>query len=138
MKICPNITESDDEITLDITENINDMDQLSEFEEPLEDLNDFELPGTEDIDLNSLEALAKPDESNASQQDISEIAEEPIEIDLEDMSSDITDTVSDLIDDVSEDVSDDDEVIDIDLPEEDLPLRGTTLSSGFLPWTNYL
>ena len=127
----PNITESEDEITLDISENLPETD-LSELS--VEDSGDFQLPGTEDIDLNSLEALAVPGseefssgEIPSSPEDITEIIEEPIEIELDDLSTEIADSVSDIIDeDVIEELSEEEDVIDIDLPDEEVPLEELT------------
>ncbi len=125
----PNITESETEIILDISDTNDDFDldaTIIEEVEKDEDLTDdgFELPGTEEIDLNSLEALAiteeNDSESEITEEELADIAEEPIEIDLDDISEDITETVSDIIDDQKGEASEEeDDVIAIDLPVDD-------------------
>ena len=109
----PGITESETEITLDLSEQIGGNEPVTTEEDELE------LPGTEDIDLNSLEALATIEEpvTDDSSIDLFEESEEPIEIDLDDISEEITDEVSDLIDDTSEEEAEED-LVAIELPSD--------------------
>ena len=139
----PNITESDDEITLDISENPKaaiddfDLDELSEdesielndemqheldsidsildeAESSMVEVDHEDLPGTEEIDLSSLEALAIPEEE-AVPQELNEETE-TIEIDLDDVPGDLTDGLSEDLE--PSESEDEEEVISIDLPHD--------------------